>query len=155
MRIYKGSLIGHPVENVRIVLTDGASHSVDSSELAFKLASIYAFRQILDQCYTAAKPVILEPVMLVELKIPTEFQGTVAGDKNKRKGVIVGNDQDGDDSIITAHVPLNNMFGYSTALRSMTQGKGEFTMEYKEHLPVSQDVQMQLVKTYKAGKAAG
>ncbi|KAL1142263.1 hypothetical protein V6Z11_A11G085500 [Gossypium hirsutum] len=95
-----GSLIGHPVENIRIVLTDGASHAVDSSELAFKLAAIYAFRQ----CYSAARPVILEPIMLVELKVPTEFQGTVAGDINKRKGVIVGNDLDGDDSIITANV---------------------------------------------------
>ncbi|CAA7392090.1 unnamed protein product [Spirodela intermedia] len=141
-----GSLIGHPVENIRVVLTDGASHAVDSSELAFKLASIYAFRQ----CYSMAKPVILEPVMLVELKVPTEFQGSVTGDINKRKGLILGNDQDGDDTVITANVPLNNMFGYSTALRSMTQGKGEFTMEYKEHLPVSQDVQMQLVNSYKA-----
>lgn len=100
----RGSLIGHPVENIRIVLTDGASHQVDSNELAFKLAAIYAFRQvrhILDtttqffsakysiifgfpfQCYTAAKPVILEPVMKVELKFPTEFQGTVTGDMNK------------------------------------------------------------------------
>ncbi|XP_047333867.1 elongation factor G-1, mitochondrial-like [Impatiens glandulifera] len=145
-----GSLIGHPVENIRVVLNDGASHTVDSSELAFKLASIYAFRQ----CYTAAKPVILEPIMLVELKLPTEFQGTVAGDLNKRKGVIVGNDQDGDDSVITAHVPLNNMFGYSTSLRSMTQGKGEFTMEYKEHSSVSNDVQTQLVNNYKATKSA-
>ncbi|XP_050282301.1 elongation factor G-1, mitochondrial isoform X2 [Quercus robur] len=145
-----GSLIGHPVEHLRVVLTDGASHSVDSSELAFKLAAIYAFRQ----CYTAARPVILEPVMMVELKVPTEFQGTVAGDINKRKGVIVGNDQDGDDSVITAHVPLNNMFGYSTSLRSMTQGKGEFTMEYKEHSAVSNDVQTQLVNTYKGTKPA-
>lgn len=145
-----GALIGHPVENIRVVLTDGAAHAVDSSELAFKLASIYAFRQ----CYTTAKPVILEPVMLVELKVPTEFQGTVTGDINKRKGVIVGNDQDGDDSVITANVPLNNMFGYSTSLRSMTQGKGEFTMEYKEHATVSQDVQMQLVNNYKATKGA-
>ncbi|XP_058203545.1 elongation factor G-2, mitochondrial-like isoform X2 [Rhododendron vialii] len=145
-----GSLIGHPVENIRVALTDGASHAVDSSELAFKLASIYAFRK----CYPEARPVILEPIMLVELKAPTEFQGTVTGDINKRKGVIVGNDQDGDDSVITAHVPLNNMFGYSTSLRSMTQGKGEFTMEYKEHLPVSQDVQMQLVNNHKASKAA-
>ncbi|XP_024032543.1 elongation factor G-2, mitochondrial [Morus notabilis] len=145
-----GSLIGHPVENIRICLTDGASHAVDSSELAFKLASIYAFRK----CYAAAKPVILEPIMLVELKVPTEFQGTVAGDINKRKGVIVGNDQEGDDSVITAHVPLNNMFGYSTSLRSMTQGKGEFTMEYKEHMPVSNDVQMQLVNSYKGTKEA-
>ncbi|ONK66689.1 uncharacterized protein A4U43_C06F10950 [Asparagus officinalis] len=144
-----GSLIGHPVENIRIVLTDGASHAVDSSELAFKLAAIYAFRQ----CYTAAKPVILEPVMRVELKVPMEFQGSVTGDLNKRKGMIVGNDQDGDDTVIAAHVPLNNMFGYSTAIRSMTQGKGEFTMEYLEHSPVSQDVQMQLVNTYKASKS--
>ncbi|KAJ1430904.1 Translation elongation factor EFG/EF2, domain IV [Sesbania bispinosa] len=95
-----GALIGHPVENLRVVLTDGAAHAVDSSELAFKLASIYAFRQ----CYAASRPVILEPVMLVELKVPTEFQGAVAGDINKRKGVIVGNDQEGDDSVITAHV---------------------------------------------------
>ncbi|XP_059448256.1 elongation factor G-2, mitochondrial [Corylus avellana] len=144
-----GSLIGHPVEHLRVVLTDGASHAVDSSELAFKLASIYAFRQ----CYTAAKPVILEPIMSVELKVPTEFQGTVAGDINKRKGVIVGNDQEGDDSVIAANVPLNNMFGYSTALRSMTQGKGEFTMEYKEHSAVSHDVQTQLVNAHKGTKA--
>ncbi|KAG5626978.1 hypothetical protein H5410_012196 [Solanum commersonii] len=166
-----GSLIGHPVENIRVVLTDGASHNVDSSELAFKLASIYAFRQ----CYTAAKPIILEPVMLVDIKVPTEFQGTVTGDINKRKGVIIGNDQEGDDSVITAnvclsffalsavfridsgacfcqHVPLNMMFGYSTSLRSMTQGKGEFTMEYREHAPVSGDTQTQLVNAYKASK---
>uniref|UniRef100_A0A1J3IKV2 Elongation factor G, mitochondrial n=1 Tax=Noccaea caerulescens TaxID=107243 RepID=A0A1J3IKV2_NOCCA len=144
-----GSLIGHPVENIRIVLTDGASHAVDSSELAFKMAAIYAFRL----CYTAARPVILEPVMLVELKVPTEFQGTVAGDINKRKGIIVGNDQEGDDSVIQAHVPLNNMFGYSTSLRSMTQGKGEFTMEYKEHSAVSNEVQKELVNAYNASKA--
>ncbi|XP_072073335.1 elongation factor G-1, mitochondrial isoform X1 [Arachis hypogaea] len=98
---YRRALIGHPVENLRVVLTDGATHAVDSSELAFKLASIYAFRQ----CYTASRPVILELVILVELKVPTEFQGAVAGDINKRKGVIVGSDQEGDDSIITAHWP--------------------------------------------------
>ncbi|TVU10649.1 hypothetical protein EJB05_44193 [Eragrostis curvula] len=143
-----GSLIGHPVENIRIVLTDGASHQVDSSELAFKLASIYAFRQ----CYVAARPVILEPVMKVELKFPTEFQGTVTGDMNKRKGIIVGNEQEGDDTVIVCHVPLNNMFGYATAIRSVTQGKGEFTMEYLEHNTVSQDVQMQLVNAHKATK---
>nr|ACN27260.1 unknown [Zea mays] len=143
-----GSLIGHPVENLRIVLTDGASHQVDSSELAFKLAAIYAFRQ----CYTSAKPVILEPVMKVELKFPTEFQGTVTGDMNKRKGIIVGNEQEGDDTIVVCHVPLNNMFGYATAIRSATQGKGEFTMEYLEHNVVSQDVQMQLVTSYQAAK---
>lgn len=145
-----GSLIGHPVEYIRVCLTDGASHAVDSSELAFKLASIYAFRQ----CYTKAKPVVLEPIMLVEVKVPSEFQGSVTGDINKRKGLIIGNDQDGDDSVIVAHIPLNKMFGYSTDLRSMTQGKGEFTMEYKDHSPVSQDVQMELMNDYKAKKEA-
>ncbi|GAU20041.1 hypothetical protein TSUD_381340 [Trifolium subterraneum] len=145
-----GSLIGHPVENIRVVLTDGAAHAVDSSELAFKVASIYAFRE----CYAASRPVILEPVMLVELKVPIEFQGAVAGDLNKRKGVIVGNDQDGDDSVITAQVPLNNLFGYSTALRSMTQGKGEFTMEYKEHSPGQQHFESKYKLLHFHGKDA-
>ncbi|XP_057533810.1 elongation factor G-1, mitochondrial [Amaranthus tricolor] len=145
-----GSLIGHPVEYIRFCLTDGASHAVDSSELAFKLASIYAFRQ----CYTKAKPVVLEPIMLVEVKVPTEFQGSVTGDINKRKGVIIGNDQDGDDSVIVAHIPLNKMFGYSTDLRSMTQGKGEFTMEYKDHSPVPRDVQTELMNEYIAKKGS-
>ncbi|KAG6549089.1 hypothetical protein Mapa_009315 [Marchantia paleacea] len=139
-----GSLIGHPVENLRVVLTDGASHQVDSSDLAFKLAALYAFRE----CYQNARPVILEPIMLVEMKAPMEFQGPVIGDINRRKGIIVGSEQDGDDAVITAHVPLNNMFGYSTGLRSMTQGKGEFTMEYHQHAPVPQDVQAQLVKEF-------
>ncbi|GKB38201.1 elongation factor G-1, mitochondrial [Tanacetum coccineum] len=129
-----GSLIGFPVENIRVVITDGASHAVDSSELAFRLASIYAFRQ----CYTKCKPVILEPVMSVEVRVPMEFQGTVAGDLNRGKFNVV---------------PLNNMFGYSTALRSMTQGKGEFTMEYKEHSPVSADVQTQLINAHKPKNA--
>ncbi|KAL6583847.1 Elongation factor G-1, mitochondrial [Orobanche minor] len=144
-----GSLIGHPVENIRIVLMDGASHAVDSSELAFKMAAIYAFRK----CYTAAKPVILEPIMLVELRAPSEFQGPITGDLNKRKGMIVGNEQENDDSVITAHVPLNNMFGYSTSLRSMTQGKSEFTMEYIKHSAVSMDVQTQLVNAYNVTKS--
>jgi len=139
-----GALIGHPVENLRVVLTDGASHAVDSSELAFKLAALYAFRQ----CYATARPVILEPVMLVELKAPVEFQGSIIGDINRRKGIIIGSDQDGDDAVVLAHVPLNNMFGYSTGLRSMTQGKGEFTMEYFQHAAVPQDAQAVLVKEY-------
>jgi len=72
--------------------------------------------------------------------------------QNRRKGIIVGNEQEGDDTIVVCHVPLNNMFGYATAIRSVTQGKGEFTMEYLEHNIVSQDVQMQLVNSYKAAK---
>ncbi|GFZ00668.1 translation elongation factor EFG/EF2 protein [Actinidia rufa] len=147
---FENMIVGQAIPSNFIPAIEKGFREAANSELAFKLAAIYAFRK----CYTAARPVILEPIMLVELKGPTEFQGTVTGDINKRKGLIVGNDQDGDDSVITAHVPLNNMFGYSTALRSMTQGKGEFTMEYKEHAPVSHDVQMQLVSTHQGTKAA-
>ena len=139
-----GGLIGHPVENLRVVLTDGASHAVDSSEMAFKLAALSAFRQV----YEKAKPKILEPVMAVEITVPSEFQGTVIGNVNRRKGTIQDSVAEGDDVIITCVVPLKNMFGYSTELRSMTQGKGEFTMEYSSHLPVSQDVQAELTAEY-------
>lgn len=141
-----GLLIGHPVENMRAVLTDGATHPVDSSELAFKIACLNAFRQAYERC----KPVVLEPIMEVEVRVPTEFQGTVVGDLNRRKGVIVNSEQEMDDVVIVAEVPLNDMFGYSTLLRSMTQGKGEFSMEYKRHAPVSPDVQRTLVADAKA-----
>ena len=130
-----GSLIGHPVEGVRVVLTDGAAHAVDSSELAFKLAAMYAFRS----AYPDASPTVLEPIMEVEVVVPSEFQGTVIGDVNRRKGVVMSSDQEGDDVTVVAHVPLNEMFGYSTALRSMTQGKGEFSMVYHTHSQVTSE----------------
>ncbi|PRW60865.1 elongation factor G- mitochondrial isoform A [Chlorella sorokiniana] len=145
-----GQLIGHPVEGVKVTITDGAAHAVDSSELAFKLASMFAFKQ----AYDKASPVILEPIMNVEITAPNEFQGTVIGDVNRRKGIIMGSEQEGDDVIINAHVPLNEMFGYSTGLRSMTQGKGEFTMEYEAHMPVTGDTQSELTSQYKAARAA-
>ncbi len=130
-----------PHKNNRAVITDGATHPVDSSELAFKIACLNAFRQAYEKC----RPVILEPIMEVEVRAPTEFQGTVVGDLNRRKGIIVNSEQEMDDVVIVAEVPLNDMFGYSTILRSMTQGKGEFSMEYKRHAPVSPDVQRELV----------
>ena len=142
--VQSGALIGHPVQGVRIILTDGASHAVDSSELAFKIAALHAFRQACE----AAGPVILEPIMGVEVTVPVEFQGAIVGAVNRRKGVIQSSDQQGDDVIINAQVPLNNMFGYSTELRSMTQGKGEFTMEYLRHSAVTQEVQAELMKSH-------
>ena len=148
--VNSGALIGHPVEGVRVVLTDGNAHAVDSSELAFKLASMYAFRT----AYEAASPTVLEPVMAVEVSAPTEFQGAVIGDVNRRKGVVMGSEQEGDDVVIEAQVPLNEMFGYSTALRSMTQGKGEFTMEYSAHAPVGAEALAQLTAHYKGARAA-
>mmetsp|Transcript_20780 Transcript_20780/g.70731 ORF Transcript_20780/g.70731 Transcript_20780/m.70731 type:complete len:737 (-) Transcript_20780:3507-5717(-) len=137
-----GVLLGHPVQNVRVVLQDGASHAVDSSELAFKIAAMHAFRQ----GATAAGPVIKEPMMRVQVTIPTEFHGNVIGNLNKRKGTIIGSEISTDDTVVEGLVPLSNMFGYSTELRSMTQGKGEFTMEYELHEVVSKDVHAQLIK---------
>ncbi|KAL4537141.1 hypothetical protein Ndes2526B_g04948 [Nannochloris sp. 'desiccata'] len=147
--VNSGALIGHPVEGVKVVLTDGAAHAVDSSELAFKLASMYAFRT----GYETASPTVLEPVMAVEVSVPSEFQGAVIGDVNRRKGIVMGSEAEGDDVVINAHVPLNEMFGYSTALRSMTQGKGEFTMEYQGHNPVTAEVLATLTAHYKTARA--
>lgn len=139
-----GELIGAPVEGVRVVLTDGASHPVDSNEIAFRLASIAGFRQAVMN----AGPQILEPIMKVEVTIPTEFQGAVMGDLNKRKGLVMDSTQNAEDTVLLAQVPLNNMFGYSTALRSATQGKGEFTMEYSHHAAVTREQQEQLTAHY-------
>ena len=147
--VNSGSLIGHPVEGVRVVITDGAAHAVDSSELAFKLACVHAFRAAFDK----AAPTVLEPIMKVEVRAPTEFQGAVMGDINRRKGLINGSEQEGDDTVLDALVPLNQMFGYSTVLRSMTQGKGEFTMEYEAHQAVTQDVLAELTAAKKDGAA--
>ncbi|WIA10608.1 hypothetical protein OEZ85_010791 [Tetradesmus obliquus] len=143
-----GSLIGAPVEGVRVVLNDGAAHAVDSNEMAFRLAAIGGFRQ----AYASARPTILEPVMKVEVTVPVEFQGIVMGDLNRRKGMILDSRQEAEDAVIEAMVPLNSMFGYSTVLRSNTQGKGEFAMEYSHHAPVTKEQQEQL--TSAAGKKA-
>jgi len=143
-----GSLIGHPVQGLRVVLTDGNAHAVDSSEMAFKLAALHAFRQ----AYGQAAPVVLEPVMKVDIEVPTEFQGNVIGSVNRRKGVVMDSSQELDTTSVESQVPLNNMFGYSTDLRSMTQGKGEFTMEYSHHAPVPRDVQEDLASKYQNKK---
>lgn len=144
-----GALIGHPVVNVRFVLQDGQSHIVDSNEYSFRTASWYGFRQAFSQ----AKPIILEPIMKLHVSVPIEYQGVVMAGINKRKGVIVDTDTREDHVSITADAPLNEMFGYSTEIRSITQGKGEFTMEYKKHMPVFPNVQEQLVSEYQKKKS--
>ena len=125
----KGALIGFPVIGVRVVLKDGQSHAVDSSDIAFQTAAQGAFRQV----YMKAKPQILEPVMKVSVEGPTEFAGAVFGSINQRRGVIVSSVEDGMFSRVDAEVPLSEMFGYSTVLRSLTQGKAEFTMEFLKY----------------------
>ena len=147
--VLKGSLIGFPVWGVRVVLEDGNFHPVDSSEQAFKTASIMAFREGFEK----AKPIIIEPVMKVEVNAPEEFQGTVMGQLNQRRGMIVGSENNEGYVTATAEVPLSEMFGYSTDLRSGTQGKGEFTMEFAKYAPCPRSVSDALIEEYKDKKA--
>jgi elongation factor G len=147
--IKKGNLIGFPVVGIRVAINDGQFHPVDSSEMAFKTAALMGFRE----AYSAAKPIILEPIMKVEIEAPVEFQGSVVGQVNQRRGMI----QDtvsADVVTVTALVPLNTMFGYSTDLRSATQGKGNFTMEFAKYAPVPRQEQDEMVKKYKEKLAA-
>jgi elongation factor G len=146
--IKKGALIGFPVVGVRAVLNDGASHAVDSSEMAFKTAALMGFRE----AYPKAKPTILEPIMKVEVEAPVEFQGSVVGQVNQRRGVILETKSD-DVVTITAQVPLNTMFGYSTDLRSATQGKGNYTMEFAHYAPVPRQEQETMIKEYRERQA--
>jgi elongation factor G len=145
----KGPLVGHPVEGVKITISDGQAHTVDSSELAFRIAMQGAIRESFAQAF----PQVLEPVMKVEVEAPPEFQGTVIGALNKRKGQILGQDTRDDSVTVISEVPLNNMFGYSTDLRSCTQGKGEFTMEYAQHAPVPMNVQKELIEAFQKKRA--
>lgn len=141
----KGNLSGHSVTGVRFVLEDGAAHSVDSSELAFRLATIGAFRE----AFAKAQPLILEPKMTVEVIAPTEFQGAVIGALNQRKGTIEDTEVREDEFTLTAEVSLNDMFGYSSQLRGLTQGKGEYSMELKTYAPVMPNVQRDMEAEYK------
>ncbi|MEY3689942.1 MAG: elongation factor G [Candidatus Kapaibacteriota bacterium] len=149
--VIEGSLIGQPVVGVRATINDGAEHPVDSSEMAFKVASIAAFRE----AYMKAKPVILEPIMKLEISAPEEFQGVAIGQINQRRGVIVGATMDAGYVVVEAEVPLSEMFGYSTDLRSVTQGKGEFSMEFLRYSQVPKNVQDEMVKAYQQKRSEG
>ncbi len=132
----KGPKMEFPVTGVRVVINDGASHAVDSSDMAFQAACRGAFRE----GYLKAKPVIHEPIMKVVVETPTEFQGAVMGLLNQRRGMIVGAQDEGVMSVVEAQVPLAEMFGFSTILRSATQGKAQFTMEFALYRQVPQSV---------------
>ncbi|MDR0645285.1 MAG: elongation factor G [Treponema sp.] len=142
--IKKGSLIGFPVVNIRCLINDGQSHSVDSSDIAFQLAAIGAFRE----AYSKAKPCILEPIMKVSVEGPTEFQGNIFASINQRRGVIVSSNEDGIFSRVEAEAPLSEMFGYSTALRGMTQGKAEFSMEFEKYGKAPAGISDALIKEF-------
>jgi elongation factor G len=142
--VKRGSLIGFPIVNIRCVINDGQSHPVDSSDIAFQMAAIGAFRE----AYNKAKPCILEPIMKVAVEGPTEFQGNIFASINQRRGIISSSTEDGTFSRVEAEVPLSEMFGYSTVLRSMTQGKAEFTMEFEKYGKVPVSIGEALIKNF-------
>jgi len=146
--LVKGSLCGAAITGVRAVINDGNSHSVDSSDVAFQLAAQGAFRE----AYNKAKPVIMEPIMKVAVEGPSEFQGAVMGSLNQRRGMIIGTVEEGNYTVVEAEVPLSEMFGYSTTLRSLTQGKAEFTMEFATFKQVPKSVSEELIKEYQEEK---
>lgn len=144
----KGRLIGFPIVNVRVTLNDGDSHPVDSSSLAFQTAATAAFWE----AYKKANPRILEPVMKVVVEGPSEFQGAVFGSINQRRGIIISSTEDDYLCRVESEVPLSEMFGYSTVLRSMTQGKSEFTMEFAKYSKVPENIAEKIKKEYEESK---
>ncbi|RKX90031.1 MAG: elongation factor G [Spirochaetes bacterium] len=147
----KGALLGFPVVNIKMTVVDGASHAVDSSDMAFQTAGLMGFRE----AYRKAGPIILEPIMKVVVEGPTEFQGNIFGSINQRRGMILASQEEGVNSTVEAEVPLSEMFGYSTSLRSSTQGKAEFTMEFTKFAKVPQSIGEELIKKAEEAKKAG
>ena len=147
--VREGRLIGFPIVGVRVVINDGAYHDVDSSEQAFKTAALMGFRE----AYERAGAAVLEPIMKLETQAPEEFQGSVMGQINQRRGMIVNSATNEGYCVIEAEVPLTEMFGYSTDLRSATQGKGEFTMEFMKYSQVPRNVQEEMVKKHQERRA--
>jgi elongation factor G len=146
----KGPLIGFPIVGVKVTLQDGSYHDVDSSYMAFKIAAMAALRDV----YPRANPTALEPIMKLEVTAPEEFQGSIMGQVNQRRGMIQGTTTIEGSVTVDAEVPLTEMFGYSTDLRSATQGKGEFTMEFKRYSAVPKGIQEELAKKYQEKRAA-
>jgi elongation factor G len=142
--IAKGRLIGFPVVGVRAVINDGQSHAVDSSDMAFQICARSAFREV----YPRAKPIVLEPVMKVAIEGPVEFQGQYLKTILQRRGMVVGTTEEEGFCRVEAEVPLAEMFGYATDLRSSSQGKAEFTMEFARYVPAPGEVTKELVEKY-------
>ena len=149
-QLKEGYLIGQPIVGVKVTLSDGAFHAVDSSDMAFRLAS----KQALKSALSKAKPIILEPFMKLETSAPEEFQGVVIGQINQRRGIIVNTYIENGYVTVESEVPLRDMFGYSSDIRSATQGKGEFTMEFLKYSPCPKSLQEDIIKEYEEKKKA-
>jgi len=136
-----GVLAGYPIVDIKATIFDGSYHEVDSSEMAFKIAGSLALKAAKDVC----RPVLLEPIMKVEVTVPEEYMGDVMGDLNSRRGRIEGMDSRAGAQIIRAKVPLAEMFGYSTSLRSRTQGRGVFSMEISHYEEVPKNIADEII----------
>ena len=141
----EGVLAGYPVTNIKAVLYDGSYHSVDSSEIAFKMAAILAFRKGMEQ----AKPVLLEPICNVEVEIPEQFMGDIIGDLNSKRGRVLGMEPCGKNQVVRAQVPLKEMVRYSIDLKSITQGRGKFKMEFDHYEEVPPKVAEEIIEKTK------
>ena len=148
--IKKGTLIGFPIVGVRVTINDGQTHPVDSSDMAFQAAAIGAFRE----AYKKANPIVLEPIMKVSIEGPQEFQGNIFGLINQRRGIILSSTEDEQFTRVDAEVPLSEMFGFSTILRSSTQGKAEYSMEFAKYGKAPQSVTEALIKAYEEKRKA-
>ncbi len=141
----KGPLGGFEIVHVKMLLEDGSSHAVDSSDLAFQVCARNAFKEV----FLKAKPALLEPIMLVEIEVPTELQGGVAGDVSSRRGLITSTEIKANATILIAEVPLSKMFGYATALRSLTQGQASFSMEFSCYRRCPGSIQEEILESIK------
>ena len=137
-----GILAGFPVVDIKIRLVDGSYHEVDSSEMAFKIAGSMGFKE----GFHKASPVLLEPIMKVEVVTPEDYMGDVMGDLSRRRGVLQGSDDSPSGKLINALVPLGEMFGYATSLRSMSQGRATFTMEFDHYAEAPNNIAEQVMK---------
>jgi elongation factor G len=137
-----GVLAGYPTVDIKARLVDGQYHDVDSSEMAFKIAGQMAFRKAAE----AARPVLLEPIMAVEVVTPEEYMGDVMGDLSSRRGRIEGMEARGNTQVVRAQVPLSEMFGYSTDLRSRTQGRATYTMQFDAYHQVPDNIATEIIK---------
>jgi elongation factor G len=141
-----GILAGYPVVDVRVRLIFGSYHDVDSSQIAFELAASMAFKEGMRK----ASPALLEPVMGVEVETPEDYMGDVMGDVSSRRGIVLGMDDDGiGGKIIRAEVPLSEMFGYATSLRSLTQGRATYSMEFKKYAEAPSHVADEIIASRK------
>jgi len=144
----EGVLAGYPVDDIRVVLYDGSYHEVDSSDMAFQIAGAMALRKAVLE----AGPVLLEPIMNVQIYVPEDFLGAVSGDINSRRGRVMGMEAKGKQQIVKAQVPLAEMFKYANDLRSITGGRGAYTMSFSHYEEVPHKIASSIIAQYQAAK---